>query len=420
MNTPAETSESLRTLSPATPAEAARMVQHAARERRALVAVGGRTSLRYGWPVGQPFDAMSTAAWTKVIDYPAADMTITVESGIKIHDLHTLLKEQGQRLPIDVPEATRATLGGAIATSTAGPGRFGHGTFRDYVIGISAIDGQGRRFSAGGRVVKNVAGYDLCKLLTGSMGTLAIITQLSLKLRPLCESRVIVCLEVSDWSAAQARLHDLLTSKTRPVAIELLNSKAARQLANESRVPLPLDRPVLCVAYEGTPSNVAWQVDMLGLEMGVRGPTVFGEDQVEKLWEALTDYQAASDDPLTFQATLPPSKLSQLMELGTGLGCALQSHAGNGIVIGHLPDRCTSAEHAHEALRPLIKLISQCGGAFSILACEDSWKTTLPVFHPFPTSWRLMQGIKQALDPHGILSPGRIAFPVPSTLAPRP
>ncbi len=399
------------------------MVEHAARDRRALVPVGGRTSLRYGWAVRQTVDAMSTAAWTRVIDYPAADMTITVEAGIKIHDLQILLKEQGQRLPIDVPESSRATLGGAIATATAGPGRFGHGIFRDYVIGISAIDGQGRRFSAGGRVVKNVAGYDLCKLLTGSMGTLGIITQLSLKLRPLCESRVIVCVELSDWSAAHSRLHELLTSKTRPVAVELINPKAARQLANESRVPLPLDRPVLCVAFEGTPSNVAWQVDALAHEMGVRSPTVTtvnSEDQADKLWDALTDYQAASDDPLTFQVTIPPSKVSALMELGTGLGCALQAHAGNGIVIGHLPDRCTSAEQALEALRPLLKLVAGCGGAFSILACDDSWKTTLPVFHPFPASWKLMRGIKQALDPQGILSPGRIAWPEPSTFDPRP
>src|SRR5690606_40405915 len=93
------------------------------------------------------------------------------------------------RILVDISQGPRATSGGAIAANTSGPGRYGYGTFRDYVIGISAVDGQGRLFSAGGRVVKNVAGYDLCKLLGGSQGALAVITQVTLKLRPLAASR---------------------------------------------------------------------------------------------------------------------------------------------------------------------------------------------------------------------------------------
>ncbi len=279
------------------------------------------------------------------------------------------------------------------------------------MIGISAIDGQGRRFSAGGRVVKNVAGYDLCKLLTGSMGTLGVITQLSLKLRPMYESRTVVCLELDGCPAAETQLQGLLQSDTRPVAIELLNSKALRQVTNESRVSLQLERPMLCVAFEGTSANVAWQSSTLANEMGVQAPVVLSEDQADRFWTALTDYQSASDDPLTFQASLPASAVTRLMMLGTELGLALQAHAGNGIVIGHLPDRCTTAEQALELLNPIRAEVKACGGTLSVLACDDAWKSAIPVIDPMPSSSQLMRRVKEALDPRGILSPGRIHWP---------
>src|SRR5690606_32325083 len=117
----------------------------------------------------------------RVIDYPARDMTITVEAGITWEQLEAELAKEGQWLPVDVARAEAATVGGAIACNTSGPRRFGYGTLRDYVIGIHAVDGQGMQFKGGGRVVKNVAGYDFCKLLTGSFGTLAVITQVTLK-----------------------------------------------------------------------------------------------------------------------------------------------------------------------------------------------------------------------------------------------
>ena len=113
-----------------------------------------------------------------------------------------------------------------IATNTSGPRRFGQGTIRDYVIGISAVDGRGVAFKAGGRVVKNVAGYDFCKLLVGSFGTLAVITQLTLKTKPRPEASALVACDVRDYSQADALLAALVSSQTTPVAIELLTGPA--------------------------------------------------------------------------------------------------------------------------------------------------------------------------------------------------
>src|SRR5207253_9213768 len=120
----------------------------------------------------------------EVIDYPARDMTITVQAGITLARLQALLATEKQRLPVDVPHPDRATLGGALATNASGPRRLGFGTLRDYVIGMTVVNDEGQEVKAGGRVVKNVAGYDLCKLHVGALGTLGVISQATLKLRP--------------------------------------------------------------------------------------------------------------------------------------------------------------------------------------------------------------------------------------------
>src|SRR5262245_38483222 len=148
--------------------------------------------LDLGLPPSRSGLGIDLTALDRVIDYPARDMTITLEAGITLARLQALLAKEGQRLPVDVPRPEQATLGGALATNTSGPRRFGFGTWRDYVIGITTINDQGQETKAGGRVVKNVAGYDLCKLHIGALGTLGIISQVTLKLRPLPEENALV------------------------------------------------------------------------------------------------------------------------------------------------------------------------------------------------------------------------------------
>src|SRR5262249_9577395 len=147
--------------------------------------------------------------------------------GLTIARLQELLRAENQRLPIDVPLADRATLGGALATNTSGPRRYGFGTLRDYVIGISAINDRGEEIKAGGRVVKNVAGYDVCKLFIGSLGTLGVINQVTLKLRPLPEEQAFVTFG-SPTPKIESLLDRVHTSRTRPVCIDLLNQPAVQ------------------------------------------------------------------------------------------------------------------------------------------------------------------------------------------------
>ncbi|SFI45338.1 glycolate oxidase FAD binding subunit [Planctomicrobium piriforme] len=379
--------------------------------RAPLLPVGGRTGLRFGGGMPAGSVLVQTGDLRRVIDYPDRDMTITVEAGLRMEELHERLAAQQQRLPVDVPQSHRATLGGAIACNASGPGRYGYGTFRDYVIGISAVDGRGRLFSAGGRVVKNVAGYDLCKLLTGSLGTLAVITQVTLKLRPQVESRRFVLASARQTSDLEAMLAALNTSATRPVAIEVLNPKAAWQLRSEARQDLPTEMFLLCIGFEGSTLETDWQIKTVLQELQphcVGTPLVLTQENADLLWRALTEYQAASDDPLTFQITVLPSRVTAVLEQATALGMAVQAHAGNGILIGHLPDRYADAGNALQLLGTLRKTIQQAGGSLTVLNCEHDWAAPAGEFGISLREDALQRRLKLAFDPANILSPGRL------------
>jgi glycolate oxidase FAD binding subunit len=399
-------------IAPASPAELARFLTENARGRKQpVLPVGGRTSLRFGDPVRTPVRVIATSSLAKVVDYPARDMTITVETGIRVSELQSILAGERQRLPIDIPDSRRATLGGAIATNTSGPGRFGHGTFRDFVIGVTAVDGQGRLFSAGGRVVKNVAGYDLCKLLVGSMGTLAVLTQVTLKLRPLSETRWISWYQSTDAAGIESMLQRITSSATRPVAIEVLNSRAVRAVRAESKVDLPANGYSLAIAFEGSAADCRWQSATLLSELSA-GRTVerveLNDAEAASVWESLVQFQAASDDPATVAASITPSALVEFVSSATAADVAVQAHAGNGIVIGHLPDRCVDSSAARAVIGSLRRQAMASGGSVVVWNCDDSWKQTGDVFGPPSQSWGWTSRVKKALDPFGVLSPGRL------------
>ena len=367
--------------------------------------------LRYGYPRVDGDVTLDLNDLNRIVDYPARDMTITVEAGVRMEDLQKRLAAEGQRLPIDVAQSHRATIGGAVACDTSGPGRFGHGTFRDFVIGVSAVDGQGRLFSAGGRVVKNVAGYDLCKLLVGSVGTLAVMTQLTLKVRPVAPSRPCLWTTYAETTALDAALEALLTSQTRPVAVEAFNPRAARQVQRESKIDLPIDRDVLCLTFEGGSSETDWQLERVQEELSAHPPESIVSVPTEKsnpLWTAMTEYQAASDDPLTFQASVPPSRAIELVAMCTRSEVAAQCHAGNGVVVGHLPDRCSTVGEASAVLAPLADFARRTGGSLIVLDCDEEWKSDLSLFGAPGPAVALSARVKSALDPLNVLSPGRL------------
>lgn len=394
---------------PATQAELARyMSENFGDLKKKICPVGGRTALHYGM-VGRPDVLASLSELKRVIDYPARDMTITVEAGMRIDSLKSQLALEGQRLPIDIAQPGRATLGGAIATNTSGPRRFGHGTFRDYVIGISAVDAAGRLFKAGGRVVKNVAGYDLCKLLVGSRGTVGIVTQVTLKLRPIPEKSALVCFGLPGFEQAEQALQVLLKSEARPIAIEVLNGPAARLISAAARSPFPNSAVTLVIGVEGSAREVDWQLETLKRELASCSATSgqrIDETDAIRLWDALTEFPTCADDPLTFQASLLPSRAMEFANRATQLGVAVQVHAGNGIVVGQLPEEAATAERNAAIINELRQIARSAKGNLVVLHCDPEWFTKIPLCGDPEPSWGLMERLKQQFDPHGLLNPG--------------
>src|SRR3954468_17658593 len=220
MSTASTTSGSVETSGSTDQAGVAEAGRAAYAANEAVYLVGGGTALDYGNASSQPGQSLDLTVLNRVVDYTPRDMTIVVEAGVRMADLAATLAAEGQHLPIDVPRASAATIGGVVATNWNGPRRFGHGTIRDYVIGIHAVDGRGVPFKAGGRVVKNVAGYDFCKLLTGSLGTLGVITKIALKVKPQTECVGVIVANCETLAVAEESLRGLAMLEAPPVAID--------------------------------------------------------------------------------------------------------------------------------------------------------------------------------------------------------
>ncbi len=386
------------------------LTENSSGPKQALMPIGGGTALSFGGPLSRSAAAIDLTRLDRIVDFPARDMTVTVESGIRISRLAEILAAEGQRLPIDIAQADHATLGGAIATSTNGPRRFGFGTFRDYVIGLTAMTADGRVFHSGGRVVKNVAGYDLCKLLVGSLGTLAVITQVTLKLKPKAESSVLVWATFDGLSAREAAVEGLLNSETRPVAIDTLNAAAARMVQSESQIAIPDYGWTLVVGFEGSKRETDWQIETLRQELNARGPksvTEACESDADRLWKALVEFPTVAAGT-TIQANLRPSQVAAFEEQASRFGLATVCRAGDGIVIGRITDAMKGANGPSEVVVALAEWTRQNGGSLVSLNSDAAVMSSLAFRFGHPGATSLMRGLKATFDPAGLLNPGRL------------
>jgi glycolate oxidase FAD binding subunit len=355
--------------------------------------------LDFGLPPSRSGIGVDLRNLSQIIDYPARDMTITVQTGITLAKIQEILAAENQQLPMDVPQPNLATLGGAIATNTTGPRRYGYGTWRDYLIGISVINSEGNEFKAGGRVIKNVAGYDLCKLLAGSLGTLGIISQVTLKLKPKPEERALAMLDCPPESVGTA-LDLLHASQTRPVCIVLHN-------------PLPeMTSWAIVVGFEGNSQAVAWQVQQLVKEWhqaGFGGLHVRFGSASDHLWRVLVNFPNHPDAFISFKANMLSSATAEfcLRVANVMPENPIQAHAGNGIVMGHLINDIT-LEQAQEFLKQIQAWAAARQGNAVVLRCPAEWKHELPIWGvPRGDAW-LMRQVREKLDPHRVFNPGRM------------
>lgn len=407
------------TVKPASLEEACERVQTLAAERSALFPRGGGTALAYGMPASRAGVVFDTTSLDRIDDYPSEDMTITVQAGIGWAALTEVVRKQNQALPVDVPDSGRATLGGALATNTSGPRRYGYGTLRDYVIGIDAIDALGRRVHAGGRVVKNVAGYDLMKLHVGALGTLGVIVQVSLKLKPIPAVRLALVGEVVEHNL-ESVLERLVRSRTRPVAIDLHNAfpQSAEGLSHPaSRVAASRHSFKIVVLFEEQPAAVAWQANEVRAELGALvadWQQLDDGNPYDRLLDWLTQWPTEGGDVL-FKANLLPGRVAEFIRVAENeiAEIRLAAQAGNGIVWGAF-----AADDVATAARLLVPLANFAHGAAGDLIVPRApcgWKPQLPIWGKPRSDWHIMHRLKSRLDPYDIFNPGRFVFPsIPS------
>ncbi|MBV9131864.1 MAG: FAD-binding oxidoreductase, partial [Chloroflexi bacterium] len=279
----------------------------------AVAAVGGGTQLDLGMPPSRLDVVIETTGLNNVVEYEPADLTVTVEAGMRFGELQRMLGEQGQMLALDPPVEDGATLGGVIATNVSGPLRFAYGTARDLVIGTRVANPDGTITHAGGRVVKNVAGYDLNKLYIGSLGTLAIVVELSFKLAPIPPATATVSGEFEGAQQVRELVAAVVRSPLSPLAIELIGSRQ------------------VVFRVGGYPQAVERQVRDLSALI-----TDGGGRLTETAWEDLQRQRLeARRRDVLLKATAPISQSATLVEILernlSALAPQVWAHAGNGI-----------------------------------------------------------------------------------------
>ncbi len=397
--------------------EVARVVTAAAAAGVPVIPWGGGTQMGLGAPPREGAVVIGLRRLDRVLEHEPGDLTATVEAGITMDALQAALGARGQWLSLDPPFPGQATLGGVLAANSSGPRRYLYGTARDLVIGIRVVGADGVLVRAGGKVVKNVAGYDLCKLYIGSLGTLGVIVEATLKLRPRPELDRACWAGFPDVPTAAAAVRAVMGSDLIPHSLELADGGALAACAG-ALPPTPGAGAGLLLGFDGLRPTVLWQLgeaERLLRETGATSVVGLEEEPSGRALAALRDLRAAVADPLAVArvGVLPTQVGGYAVEAAaTARGFRLRlltgAHAGNGILTLVLAgDEGGGPERAVKALAQLRDQARALGGQFLVEWAPLAVKEEVAVWDPPGPAVRLMQRIKAQLDPQGILNPGR-------------
>ena len=374
-------------------------VRQCAADRMAFAPIGSGSKFSWGNPLA--LDALilvSTAKLDQVIDHAVGDLTVTVQAGVKFRELQTQLKKAGQFVAIDPSYEEQATVGGIVATGDSGALRHRYNSVRDMVLGVELVRSDGERVKAGGRVVKNVAGYDLMKLLTGSYGTLGIMTQVTLRLYPLQESSQTVFLS-GEANAVARVMQALLNSGLTPTAIDLLSATVCGKLDLSAAMGL-------LVQFQGLAESVTEQVKRLIALGESQGLTTNVSPSEDHLWQRLGQVlirEAAANRVLCKWAVRSAETVATLSYLQENFPEALaRFHVGGGLGQVQFPS-VTAA-----ALLEVRSFLEARGGFLTVLEAPGELKASLDVWGYRGNGLGWMRSIKQQFDPQGLLSPGRL------------
>lgn len=355
---------------------------------------GGRSKVSWGGLVQGARLVVGSDRLNRLIEHAVGDLTVTVEAGMRFGELQQILAKEGQFVPLDPAYPDKATIGGIVATGDTGSWRQRYRGVRDLLLGISFVRGDGKIAKAGGRVVKNVAGYDLMKLLTGSYGTLGVINEVTLRTYPLPEASATVVL-VGESDAIFKASQTLLSSALTPVAFDLLSRKLVEKLDLGKGMGL-------MVRFQTVAESVKQQSERLlavGEKLGLSA-NLAGYNEAE-LWEKLQQYKwedLAGSEVVCKIGVIPTEAVATLNKLERGIGLI---HASVGL--GVLRFDSISGDE-------LLKLRGWCenqGGFLTVLFAPVEIKQNLDIWGYNSNALNLMRQIKQQFDSKNILNPQR-------------
>ena len=379
-------------IEPGSPEELALVLKTVTEAGLQVIPRGGATKMEWGNPPRSATVIVSTRRLNRVLEHAWADMTATVEAGCTFQQLQRTLAAHRQRLALDPLWPETATIGGILATNDSGPLRVRFGSLRDLIIGITLALPDGTLARSGGKVVKNVAGYDLPKLAIGSLGTLGVITQAIFRLHPAPRETRFLNFSAPDYTAMNALLLSIQDSNLVPTGLQV-------RAGNSSL-------PEIDIRFEGTTAGCEEQIaQALRLAAGVKQI-----EAGEEVWNAAESLWSGSEPAVVGKFGLLASNLAAFFtHIGKVAGeMRLAWHAvAQAVGVGLLRLEGPNCSALLAAIQELRQHLAQSWGSFSILRCPAEIKSKIDVWGSAGDALQLMRNIKAQFDPTATLNPGR-------------
>lgn len=420
---------------PSSAEEAAEIVRFAALEKLALIPCGNRTKMAIGMRPSRYDLAFDMTGLNKIAHYDPGDLTVSVDAGANFNDLAAPLYKQKQFLPLSVPFYFESTIGGIIASGVDSPLRHSYGTARDFLIGAEFVDGTGRLCRSGGRVVKNVTGYDLHKLLIGSLGTLAVITRLNFRTFPAAPASrgFLASFRAPEEAFALAKLVE--ASPLRPASLDLVSPQLMQLFfdaeKNSSEPPaMRLQEKVppgswhLCISVEGIPEvcdRASREFARLAVAPTAKPTQLLTLDESDgaDLWHYLSQaipllLEASTSSAIFKIAVLPnrmPTLLQRLRALAdqASFSIAVLSRACGVLYFALLPPSgdFPSVAQLAKASSSVFAFCAAENASVTLPWCPAALKRSINIWGPPRPDFALMRRLKSAFDPENLFSPGR-------------
>lgn len=400
-------------VSPQSEEDITKLLNYANTNGKTISVISGGTKRGYGGLTEAEDIALSLENYKGIIEHTVGDMTLTVKAGTPFQELQDYLAKYNQKISLDPAWPESATIGGVIAANDSGPKRLGYGAARDVVIGLRIAYPDGTVIRSGGKVVKNVAGYDMNKLFIGSMGTLGVLTEVTLKLRPLpkYESLVLMSFPNGNVEEIKSFVVQLLDSMMEPVSLELLSPTLSEKLTGQRTY-------TLAIGFEDVESSVHYQEEFVEKMKPVQaGFQLLAKEKAKEFWSEFNKIGPNGAIENTGTETkavlkigvvnLDGIKVIQESELlNDSLNLQVKAHGGLGhglcqiYLSGAAEDIVAGIEH-------LRKFVTELGGYATVKHLPLVLRQKVNVWGEAPSYFFLLEGIKKKIDPNRVLNPKR-------------